>query len=167
MRTISLASFATLTEQSERTLRRRIADKSLPYLRDGGALNKVLIPLDEVRYQIAMPIDDDDLHLIHQADAGDSRSQTDVALLFLEHGKPEQAIWWLEAAAKQEDAEAMHWLARCFIDGIGVRRDAHLGLMWLSRAAARGHEISAAQIQSILASVPAQPREAREAAAVF
>ena len=41
----------------------------------------------------------------------------------------------------------MHWLARCYLDGNGVAPDVHLGLMWLSRAAAHGHLISQGQLQ--------------------
>ena len=57
------------------------------------------------------------------------------------------AIYWLELAARQDYADAMHWLARCYLDGNGVAPDEYLGLMWLSKAAAHGHRISQGQLQ--------------------
>jgi len=146
---VSIATAANLLEQSERTLRRRISEGLLRRLDEGGGTNRTMIPLSDIRNQIVLPLEDDDLELIGSADAGVAESQSDLALLFLANGKPQGAIYWLDLAAKQEYPDAMHCLARCFIEGNGVPRDDNLGMMWLAKAAAHGHVISQAQMQSI------------------
>jgi hypothetical protein len=146
---VSIATAANLSEQSERTLRRRISEGLLPRLDEVGGTNRTMIPLSAIRDQIVIPLEENDLDLIEDADAAIAEAQSDLALLFLANGKPQGAIYWLELAAKQEYPDAMHCLARCFIEGNGVPRDDNLGMMWLAKAAAHGHVISQAQMQSI------------------
>lgn len=146
MKAISIATVATLIDQSERTLRRRIADGALSrVVEDGG--NRTMIPFDAICNQIVIPMEAEDFELISCADAGNAEAQNNLALLFLSNGKPEIAIYWLELAAKQDHTDAMHWLGRCHIEGTGVPKDEDLGIMWLAKAAAHGHVISKEQIQ--------------------
>ncbi|KRB85149.1 tetratricopeptide repeat protein [Noviherbaspirillum sp. Root189] len=149
MKSISLASVTTLTDQSERTLRRRLADGSLPRAVDEGGSNRTMIPFDAIKPQICIPVEEGDFELIEQADGGDAKAQNDLALLFLSNGKPESAIYWLELSAKQDYADAMHWLGRCYIDGNGVTRNEDLGIMWLAKASAHGHVISQSQLKAM------------------
>jgi TPR repeat protein len=58
-----------------------------------------------------------DLPVLESADAGDAEAQNDLALIFLSNGKHKDAIYWLELAAKQDYAIAMHGRGRCHIDG--------------------------------------------------
>ncbi|WP_151637193.1 tetratricopeptide repeat protein [Noviherbaspirillum aerium] len=147
---ISLNAVIALTDQSERTLRRRIADGSLPRVADeGGSSYKTMIPFEAIRSQLVVPLASDEIHLVREADAGNASAQNDLALLLLSHQKPQGALYWLELAAKQECPEAMHWLARCYLEGNGVTQDENLGLMWLARSAARGHRISQQQVQAM------------------
>ncbi|MEC4723047.1 sel1 repeat family protein [Noviherbaspirillum sp. CPCC 100848] len=147
---ISLNAVIALTDQSERTLRRRIADGSLPRVaEEGGSSYKTLIPFEAIRPQLVVPLDSEDIQLVKQADSGSASAQNDLALLLLSHRKPQGALYWLELAAKQECPEAMHWLARCYLEGNGVTRDENIGLMWLARSAARGHLISQEQVQAM------------------
>jgi hypothetical protein len=146
---VSIATAANLLEQSERTLRRRIAERLLPRLDEDGGTNRTMIPLSAIRDQIVIPLEGGDLELIEDADAGIAEAQSDLALLFLAKDKPHGAIYWLELAAKQDYADAMHSLARCYLDGNGVARNEDFGMMWLAKAAAHGHVISQAQMQSI------------------
>ena len=143
---ISLAAAITLTEWSERTFWRRFADGSVKKEVEGGN-GKSMVHLDSIKPYIAMPLDADDFALLRLADRGDAAAQNDLALIFLANGKPRGAIAWLEMAARQDHADAMHWLARCYLEGNGVVRDDNLGMMWLSKAAAHGHPISANQLQ--------------------
>lgn len=143
---ISLAAAITLTEWSERTFWRRFADGSVKKEVEGGN-GKSMVHLDSIKPYIAMPLDADDFALLKMADRGDAAAQNDLALIFLANGKPRGAIAWLELAARQDHADAMHWLARCYLEGNGVVRDDNLGMMWLSRAAAHGHLISENQLQ--------------------
>lgn len=149
MKAISLASVISLLNQSERTLRRRIADGSLPRSGDERSSNKTMIPFEAIRPQIVVPVGEEEIELIGKADTGDAEAQNDIALLFLSHGKPEGAIYWLELSAKQEYADAMHWLGRCYIEGNGVKQNEDLGIMWLAKAAAHGHLISKTQMEAM------------------
>lgn len=146
MELISLAAAITLTEWSERTFWRRFADGSVKKEVEGGN-GKSMVHLDSIKPHIAMPLDAGDFALLKLADRGDAAAQNDLALIFLANGKPRGAIAWLELAARQDHADAMHWLARCYLEGNGVVRDDNLGMMWLARAAARGHLISENQLQ--------------------
>ena len=106
-----------------------------------------MIPFAEIRAECCIPVQEDDLALIAEADNGKAGAQTDLALLFLSNGRPKNALHWLELAVKQKDTDAMHWLGRCYIEGTGLSRDENLGIMWLSRAAAEGHVISQEMMQ--------------------
>ena len=144
---ISLAAAITLTEWSERTFWRRFADGSVKREMESSGNGKSMVHLDSIKPHMTILLAPEDLALVQQADRGDPAAQNDLALIFLASGKTRGAIYWLELAAKQDYADAMHWLARCYLDGNGVPPDDHLGLMWLSRAAAHGHRISQGQLQ--------------------
>jgi TPR repeat protein len=146
---ISLAAAITLTEWSERTFWRRFADGSVKREVESGGNGKSMVHLESIEAHFAIPLAPEDLALVQQADRGDPSAQNDLALIFLAGGKTRGAIYWLELAAKQDCADAMHWLARCYLDGNGVAPDDYLGLMWLSRAAAQGHLISQGQLQAM------------------
>ena len=110
---ISLAAAITLTEWSERTFWRRFADGSVKKEVEGGGNGKSMVHLDSIKPYITLPLDADDFALLRLADRGDAAAQNDLALIFLANGKPRGAIAWLEMAARQDHADAMHWLARC------------------------------------------------------
>jgi len=149
MQHVSLQSAITLTEWSERTLRRRLADGSLRCAADNGAYFKTMICFDSIKHDICIPLNPDDIELIKNADSGNAKAQNDLALLFLEHNKLKSAVYWLELAAKQQLADAMHLLGRCYLEGNGLPKDDSLALMWIAKAASLGHSIALAQIQSI------------------
>lgn len=109
-----------------------------------------MVELNAIKSNACVPLEEDDGPLIQDADTGNAEAQNDLALLFLANNKPRAAIYWLELAAKQDYPDAMHWLGRCHIDGNGVLQDENLGMMWLSKAAAHGHSISQAQMQTML-----------------
>lgn len=146
---ISLAAAITLTEWSERTFWRRFADGSVKREVESSGNGKSLVHLESIKAHIAMPLAPEDFALVQQADRGDPAAQNDLALIFLANGKPRGAIYWLELAARQDYADAMHWLARCYLDGNGVALDDNLGIMWLARAAANGHVISQGQLDAM------------------
>lgn len=149
MQLISIASAITLTEWSESTFRRRIADGSLAREFESGTGGRAMVDFNAIKPHVCIPLEEEDIHLIKDADCGDAEAQNDLALLFLANSKPRAAIYWLELAAKNEYADAMHWLGRCHIDGNGVLQDENLGMMWLAKAAAQGHAISQAQMQAM------------------
>lgn len=149
MQLISIASATTLTEWSESTFRRRIADGSLKREFESGPSGRAMVSLEAIWPHISIPLEDDDVPLIKDADSGSAEAQNDLALLFLANKKPRGAIYWLELAAKQEHPDAMHWLGRCHLEGNGVLQNDNLGMMWLAKAAVRGHIVSQAQMQAM------------------
>jgi hypothetical protein len=146
---ISIAAAITLTEWSESTFRRRIADGALTRQFEPGPGARALVDLEAIKPHACIPLEEEDSQLIQDADTGNAEAQNDLALLFLANSKPRAAIYWLELAAKQDYPDAMHWLGRCHIDGNGVLQDENLGMMWLAKAAAQGHAISQAQMQAM------------------
>jgi hypothetical protein len=151
---ISLATAITLTEWSKRTLWRRISDGTLTRT-DDDVLDdkKTKIHLDAIKSYICVPLEPGDFELIESAEAGDAEAQTDLALIFLSHAKPESAVYWLELASKQNYANAMYLLGRCYTDGNGLPANENLGIMWIAKAASLGHVISQSLMQTIIGKV--------------
>lgn len=145
MASISLNTAAAITERSKRTWIRRV-DDGLARRVDGDSSNRAMVDLEDVAPLITIAMNRDDLSRVVAADCGDPEAQNDVAMLFLAAGRPKAAVYWLELAAEQGYADAMHHLGRCHLDGSGVPRDEHLALMWISKAAAHGHAIAREQL---------------------
>lgn len=146
---ISLQAAMTLTEWSERTIRRRVADGSLQCASNSQASNKTYIHLESIQSDLCVPLSVDDIELLKSADAGDMEAQTDLALLFLAQDKAKSAVYWLELAAKQNFPDALHWLGYCYLRGEGVAKEDNLALMWIAKAASFGHPLAKAQIQAL------------------
>lgn len=149
MQHVSLQTATTLTEWSERTIRRRLADGSLKCAADNDAHFKTMISYDSIKHDICIALEPEDIQLIKNADSGDANAQNDLALLFLQNNKLKSAIYWLELAAKQSLADAMHLLGYCYLKGYGLAKDDNLALMWIAKAASLGHSIAIEQIRSI------------------
>ena len=143
---VALSTAIALTGLSGRTLRRWIADGTLP--RCEGA--RAEVDLDSLTPHMRLTLDDDSRAVIGAADRGDAGGQNDLAMLFLTAHQHGRAAAWLERAAGHGHADAMHWLARCYLDGRGETLDIPLGVMWLAKSAAQGHRISAMQLTSLV-----------------
>ena len=141
---INLATAASLTLWSKRTIWRRISDGTLARTGGDEVLDdkKTKIQLATIKSHICVPMDASDYELIEKADAGCAEAQTDLALLFISYDKLESAVYWLELAAKQNYAGAMHLLGRYYIDGKGGQKNQNIGMMWIAKAAAMGHVLS-------------------------
>jgi len=146
---VSLQAAITLTEWSERTIRRRVADGSLQCVSDSKLSNKTLIFLESIQADLCIPLSTDDIDLLKMADGGDAEAQNDLALLFLAHNKAKSAVYWLELAAKQNFPDALHWLGVCYLRGEGVAKDDNLAVMWLAKAASLGHSIAKVQMEAL------------------
>lgn len=149
MQRVSLQTAITLTEWSERTIRRRLTDGSLKYAADKEVHFKTMICFDSIKDDICIALESDDIKLIKNADSGVANAQNDLALLFLENDKPKSAVYWLELAAKQSFADAMHLLGYCYLKGNGLTKNDNLAIMWIAKAASLGHSIALEQIRSI------------------
>jgi len=156
MHYISLNTAASLSGLSKRTLWRRVADGMLRAL-SAGAGERTGVALDDAIALSRLRLSPDDGELVVAADAGDPDAQCDLALMFLAQDYAESALPWLEAAAGQYHAEAMHWLGRCYISGKGVPADEKTGADWISKAASRGHSTASLMVRYLESSD--RPRE--------
>jgi TPR repeat protein len=145
---ISIKTYSSLTEVSERTVRRYISMKEIAFLFD-ELKNKTLIATDELEKNCSMALSIDDISLIIEADSGDSDAQTDLSLLCLEHSRPNIALHWLNLAVKQGHSDAMHLLGQCYLSGNGIAKDKNLAMTWISKAATLGHQIALKQMDGL------------------
>ena len=79
-----------------------------------------MVLLDAVKAMALVPLGSDDWMLVQAADRGDSEAQNDLAMIFLDAKRADAAIYWLELAALGDHPDALHGLARCYLDGNGV-----------------------------------------------
>ena len=147
-RNITLDTAERLTGLSRRTLRRRLA-VDMPRQERLRRVDKGYIPLRCLRGDLPGDLGPEDERVIVLADQGYAEAQHHVALMQMEAGFSDLAIYWLEQAAAQDYPDAMHWLGRCHVSGEGVEEDEIRGLDWLRRAAAKGHIISQKQLEGL------------------
>jgi TPR repeat protein len=57
-----------------------------------------------------------------------------LAVLYRELGKPRRMVDWYHRAAMAGDGDAQLDMAKCYLDGIGVKRDAGTAMRWLAMA---------------------------------
>lgn len=147
---IQIASI--LLQRNKRTLQRWCEDGSLRVVSGGvGPGQRQLVDLTQVLTMFGPCTEPNFSTLIAAADKGFAEAQTDLAIVLLQEGKPEIAAPFLNEAAKQGLADAMHLLFHCHIEGLGVKRDTELAMRWLHEAAATGHVIAKAQTQAMRA----------------
>ena len=146
---VSVDSAIVITERSRRTWWRRISEGAVARVADDGR-GRALVAWADVIPQICVDMDSEELALVLRADAGDASAQNDVSQCFSTAGKPKAALYWLQQAAQQDNADAMQGLGRCYLSGEGAPRDENLGVMWIAKAAAHGHVIAQAQMNGLL-----------------
>ncbi len=148
--TCGILTASILLGRSERTLQRWCEEGTLRAVyRDPRKSQRQLIDLSQVLERFGTIPDASFVELVVQADRGDADAQTDLALALLATGHDAAAVAFLEAAARQHRAEAMHWLFLCHIQGRGVTRDDDQAMAWLNRAAACGHAIAREQARAL------------------
>ena len=54
----------------------------------------------------------------------------------------DEALWWREKAAEQDDDCAMCFLERCFLYGDGTEKDYMKAKVWLESSAKKGHTVA-------------------------
>ncbi|WP_285274536.1 tetratricopeptide repeat protein [Halopseudomonas bauzanensis] len=153
MNAISLDSAIVVTEISKRTLWRRLTDGQITRL-GSDERGRAMLAFDDLVPLLCVPVEPDDYQLFIAADAGDSAAQNDLAQLFLDAGKPEIALYWLQSAVTAQQTvvsvDAMHNLSKLYFQGVGVPQDENTGLMWLAKAAAHGHVIAEQQMAALM-----------------
>ena len=148
MYVVSIDTAVAITALSRRTWWRRISEGTVRRVINDRR-GRAMVYLNEVESYICIPMKPKDLAVILRADAGDADAQNDIGQLFSISGKHEEALYWLQHAARQDHPDAMQWLGRCYTSGDGVPQNDNLGLMWIAKAASYGHVIAQAQINSL------------------
>ena len=185
---ISLHTAAILTGRSVRTWQRRIEEGLVPRLGSGV---RALVPFEAVQQSMegvpgeaANAWSAQDVQTLVRADQGEALAQAQMgsqfALLALRGAAPATppapgqdagriAHYFLERAAEQAQADAMHWLGLLYAAGLGPAGDASDGdadadtsnnamaLMWIAKAAAHGHAIARQQLAALLPNLPNLP----------
>lgn len=149
MRTVSLSTAMTLSDLSESTFRRKLRRGEILLLPapDPGGREGIAIDLNALYLNARIVAGHWDV--VKEADRGDTSAQTELALILQQYRKCRAAVYWLRLAAKKNDSHALHWLARCHLEGRGVARNEDRGIMLLARSALLGHVISAHQLAAL------------------
>jgi len=145
---ISLEAVIAISGSSRRTWWRRISDN--PALKTGtDPKGRTSVSFMAAQEFISLPYEEHSLETLIAADTGEAEAQNDAGLLFSELENYKAAVYWWRAAAEQDYADAMHYLGKCYVDGLGVAVDENLGIMWIARAASRGHVIAQTQMKGL------------------
>jgi TPR repeat protein len=82
--------------------------------------------------------------------------------------RPKEAVRWLEAAARQSDAESMNFLGMIYSQDLGVRKDVVEAYKWWMLGAQRGNMDAAGNLAKLKGLLTAEQRmEAQSRAASF
>lgn len=146
---ISLDTACAITGMSKSTWWRRIARGDFTRVAD-DVRGRAMLLWSEVMPHICVPLEAEDQHFVLLADTGNAEAQDDIGQLFLMSEKYQAAFYWFQQAAQQNNPDAMQWLGHCYVGGHGVKKDDHLGLMWISKAAALGHTIAQRQMKGLI-----------------
>jgi len=165
---ISLDAVIPMTGRSKRTWLRRIEDGAVPRV-GYDSRGRALLDFQSVRPSIGISLTEEDVGVLLQADQGDAVAQADIGAMFFvaASGEPKDAsnlgdlnslcmtaaVYWLEKAADQQQEDAMHWLAQVYATGYGGESSANLSVMWLAKAAAKGHVIATAQMNEMMSGI--------------
>jgi TPR repeat protein len=149
MRTVSLSTAMTLSDLSESTFRRKIRSGAIQLLPGAAAGGREGIAIDTNAAYLDARIAIGHWDVVKEADRGDASAQTELALVLQQHCRFRAAVYWLRLAARQNDSHALHWLARCHLEGSGVARNDDQGILLLARSALLGNVISAHQLAAL------------------
>lgn len=153
-RAITLNAAITLTALSRRTLWRRVTHGSIATFGHAPVASKgrTMLVLRDVVAAGKLALSDDEVALVVRADEGDAQAQADAGAMFFSKAQHRSALFWLQKAAAQGNADAMQWLGVCYASGAGVAPDDNMAVMWIARAASLGHAVACAQMRGVLAS---------------
>ena len=141
---------AVLLNKNDRTLRRWCSDGILT-VACMDAQGRTMFDIDAILALCGeiKSADDETCELISAADQGNAEAQNDLGTLLLQAGMQVSAFSLFKMAADQDYPDAMHFLYQCHQRGMGTEANDALAMMWLSKAAAHGHNIAQLQLTSI------------------
>ena len=149
MDTVTIRMAMLLTGESRTTLWRAVTSGLVSRGASAGK-GHAKLELASVLARTGLETTSEDIDIILRADAGDADAQTDLGVLLLEHARSEDAVKLFVMAADQGGADAMQWLGKCYAEGTGVGKDHNMALKWIAQAAAQGHVIAKAQMDTVL-----------------
>lgn len=147
---ISLEAAIAMTGISKRTLWRRVSDGTIVKHQEDPR-GRAMLAFAQIARLIELALSDEDLYMIAKADSGDANAQADAGAMFFVAGRFGAAVYWLDLAAVQGNADAMQWLGNCHASGLGVPKNDSLAIMWIAKAASLGHPVACRQIQGMRA----------------
>ena len=118
MDTLSLDASVAITGISRRTLWRRVTDGTIGRC-DTDGRSRAMLALGDVLGLVDVALTAEDKAMLLRADAGDAEAQADMGALFYVAGAHKAALYWLNEAAAQDNAEAMQWLGTAYASGGG------------------------------------------------
>lgn len=153
-RAITLNAAITLTAMSRRTLWRRVTHGTIATVGCSAPTNKgrTMLALRDVVDASGVDLSEEEVELVVHADEGNAEAQADAGAMFFGKAQYKSALYWLQKAAAQGNADAMQWLGVCYASGAGLEADANLAVMWIAKAASLGHVLAHAQMRGVLAS---------------
>lgn len=154
--TISLEAAIAMTGISKRTLWRRVSDGTIAKHKEDSR-GRAMLAFAQIVGLMELALSEKDLRLIVEADSGDANAQADAGAMFFLAGRFGAAVYWLDLAAAQGNADAMQWLGNCHASGLGVPKDESLAIMWIAKAASLGHPVACRQIQGMRAGCSGEP----------
>lgn len=151
MPTIHFKTAMAITGLSRASLWRRISTHpgSSETIGESRGHTQTRIKLDSILAWAELSFDEEERVLISLADAGEVDAHCELGLVFLEHQRPERAIYWLKQAATLGHADAMQLLGQLYARGQGVEQDEAQAIEWIKQSAQHGHVIARRQVSEL------------------
>ncbi|MDX5934929.1 tetratricopeptide repeat protein [Acidithiobacillus thiooxidans] len=107
------------------------------------------INLFDIESYICIPLNQELVDWIQQADTGDLKALKLVGIAFSAEQHHAIAVPWIEAAAKKGEVDAMDLLSWYCLNGAGVTHDHSIAMQWMSKAAERGLPTAKVKLQKL------------------
>ncbi len=107
------------------------------------------INLFDIEHHICVPLNQELVGWIQQADTGDAKALKLVGIAFSAEQHHAIAVPWIEAAAKKGEVDAMDLLSWHYLEGAGVAQNHSIAMQWLAKAAEKGLPIAKLKLKKL------------------